>query len=105
MRKTVVYLGSALALALSSSLAQADGAAIYNSSCAACHAQGVAGAPKFGDAAAWKDRIAQGNDTLYEHAIVGYQGKAGYMPPKGGFANLSDDEVKEAVDYMVSNAQ
>jgi cytochrome c5 len=105
MRNTVVYLGSALALAFSTSIAQADGAAIYNSSCAACHAQGVAGAPKFGDAAAWKDRIAQGNDTLYEHAIKGFQGKSGYMPPKGGFANLSDDEVKSAVDHMVSNSK
>jgi cytochrome c5 len=105
MRNTVVYLGCALAVAFSTSIAQADGAAVYNSSCSACHAQGVAGAPKFGDPAAWKDRIAQGNDTLYEHALKGYQGKAGFMPPKGGFANLSDDEVKAAVDHMVSNAK
>ncbi len=83
----------------------ADGKAVYESSCAACHAQAVAGAPKFGDAAAWKDRVAKGNDALYENAIKGFTGEAGMMPPKGGFANLSDDEVKAAVDYMVESAK
>lgn len=70
-------------------------------SCAACHAAGVAGAPAFGVAAAWATRIAKGADTLYANAINGYQGSAGYMPPKGGNAALSDDSVKAAVDYMV----
>ena len=105
MRKTAVTLGGALVLTLAAAVTQADGESVYNQSCAACHAQGVAGAPKFGDAAAWKDRIAQGNDVLYEHSLKGFQGKAGYMPPKGGFANLSDDEVKSAVDHMVNAAK
>ncbi len=85
--------------------APADGAKVYSATCAACHAAGVAGAPKFGDKAAWKDRIAQGNAKLYEHAIKGFQGKAGFMPPKGGNGALSDAEVKAAVDHMVSKSK
>ena len=78
---------------------------IYEGACGACHTAGIAGAPKFGDAAAWADRITQGAETLHEHAIQGYQGDAGYMPPKGGRADLSDEEVIAAVDYMVENSQ
>ena len=52
--------------------------------CMACHGAGVAGAPKIGDAAAWGPRIAKGADTLHKHAIEGFQGQAGFMPPKGG---------------------
>ena len=77
---------------------------LYNSVCMGCHAAGVAGAPKFGDKAAWADRLKQGQPTLYEHAIKGYQGKAGMMPAKGGSA-ASDDEVKAAVDYMTAAAK
>ncbi len=80
-----------------------SGEATYNAACAACHAQGVAGAPKFADGGAWNERVARGKDTLYANAVNGYQGKAGYMPPKGGNASLSDDQVKAAVDYMVDN--
>ena len=68
----------------------------------ACHGAGVAGAPKIGDKADWGPRIAQGKDTLYTHATQGFTGKKGTMPPKGGAANLSDEEVKAAVDYMVA---
>lgn len=82
-----------------------NGQNIYEGACGACHTAGIAGAPKFGDAAAWADRITQGSDILYEHAIQGYQGDAGYMPPKGGRADLSDEEVIAAVDYMVENSQ
>ena len=74
-------------------------------SCAACHDAGIAGAPTTGDAAAWSDRIAQGLETLYKHAIEGYQGSVGYMPPKGGNAALSDESVKAAVDFMVEKVQ
>jgi len=77
------------------------GKATYEKSCGVCHVAGVAGAPKLGDKAAWKDRIAQGNDKLYTHALKGFQGKVGMMPPKGGNAALSDADVKAAVDYMV----
>ncbi|MCZ6716785.1 MAG: cytochrome c5 family protein [Gammaproteobacteria bacterium] len=77
-----------------------SGEDIYNSSCVACHGIGIAGAPKVGDTEAWAPRIDQGLPTLYEHAIDGYQGNTGMMPPKGGAMSLSDDEIKAAVDYM-----
>jgi cytochrome c5 len=80
------------------------GKALYTSTCVACHGAGIAGAPKFGDKAAWAPRIAQGNNVLYEHAIKGFQGKTGMMPPKGG-ASAPDSEVKAAVDYMVAAAK
>jgi len=82
-----------------------DGAGVYDTVCAACHLNGIAGAPKSSDKAAWAPRIAQGNATLYKHAIEGFQGKNGYMPPKGGRVDLTDDLVKLAVDHMVAKAQ
>jgi len=88
--------------------AQAGGAeagkTLYNSACVACHGAGIAGAPKFGDKAAWSARLAQGNAVLYEHAIKGFQGKNGVMPPKGG-STAPDAEVKAAVDFMVAAAK
>lgn len=69
-----------------------------------CHAAGVAGAPKPGDKADWGPRIAQGKDTLYKHAIEGFTGAKGMMPAKGGAANLSDADVKAAVDYMADKS-
>ena len=80
------------------------GKKLYESACVACHGAGIAGAPKFGDKAAWADRIKQGQNVLYEHAIKGFQGKNGMMPPKGGSA-ASEDEVKAAVDYMAAAAK
>lgn len=82
-----------------------DAAATYESICSACHKGGLAGAPKVGDKAAWAPRIAQGKPTLYEHALKGYKGKAGYMPPKGGRADLPDDLVQQTVDYVVKMNQ
>ena len=80
---------------------KADGAAIYQSTCFACHGTGAAGAPKFGDKGAWKARIAQGNATLYSHALKGFKA----MPAKGGNPSLADDAVKAAVDHMVSHSK
>jgi len=77
------------------------GKALYSATCVACHGAGIAGAPKFGDKAGWAPRIAQGSNVLYEHALKGFQGKAGVMPPKGG-SNAPDSDVKSAVDYMVA---
>lgn len=79
----------------------ANGEETYKAVCATCHTAGIAGAPKSGDKAAWAPRIAQGNDTLYKHAIEGFQGKGGVMPAKGGRTDLPDELVKETVDYMV----
>ncbi len=83
----------------------AKGETVYNQICMACHAAGVAGAPKLGDKAAWGPRIAQGMDKLYTNSIKGFQGKVGVMPPKGGNTALSDADVKAAVDFMVSKAK
>jgi len=81
------------------------GKKVYDTACVVCHQTGVGGAPKFGDKAAWADRIAKGEATLSEHALKGFQGKAGTMPPKGGRADLSDEDVKAAVSYMVEASQ
>jgi cytochrome c5 len=72
----------------------------YKATCSACHGTGVAGAPKFGDKVAWKPRLAQGIDTLHQHALKGFAGEAGNMPPKGGNPALADQSVVNAVDYM-----
>jgi cytochrome c5 len=79
----------------------ADGTAAYQTACIACHGAGIAGAPKVGDKSAWGPRIAQGKATLYKHAVEGFQGKTGVMPPKGGQAAWPDDLIKQAVDHMV----
>jgi len=82
-----------------------DGASLYDAVCKTCHETGLAGAPKAGDKAAWGARIAQGKATLYDHALKGFQGKAGVMPAKGGRADLADDLIKQGVDYLTSKAQ
>lgn len=76
------------------------GAEVYTAACAACHTAGVAGAPKFGDAAGWSARIAQGESTLISHAIQGIRG----MPAKGGNPDLDDVEVARAVVHMANAA-
>ncbi len=81
------------------------GEGLFMQTCSACHGQGIAGAPKAGDKAAWGPRIAKGKDTLYQHALNGFQGTAGVMPPKGGRTDAPDALVKEAVDYMVGLAK
>jgi cytochrome c5 len=76
------------------------GKKLYDTNCMACHAAGVAGAPKFGDKAVWAPRIATGMDALYASAIKGKNA----MPAKGG-SGASDDDVKAAVQYMVAAAK
>ena len=74
---------------------------VFNTACMACHATGAAGAPKMGDSADWEPRIAQGMDVLFEHATKGFKA----MPPRGGSAQLTDDEVRSAIIFMVDNSQ
>jgi cytochrome c oxidase subunit 2 len=81
--------------------AAVDGKGTYDGLCGACHAAGLAGAPKTGDQGQWAPRLAQGQATLYEHAIKGIRA----MPPKGGNPALSDEQVKAAVDYMVAQSK
>ena len=73
----------------------------YEETCHICHGSGLAGAPKFKDKADWAPRIADGMDLLVKRAIEGYKA----MPPKGSCSTCSDEEIKKAVEYMVSNAQ
>ena len=75
-----------------------SGEQVYNSACMSCHASGAAGAPMAGNKNQWSDRIAKGNETLYASAINGI----GVMPAKGGISTLTDEEVKSAVDYLIS---
>jgi len=81
-----------------------SGPQVYNAACLACHGSGIGGAPILGDAAAWAPRIAQGDDVLKSHAVDGFT-DVGFMPPKGGRIDLSDQEIYDAVDYMVGEAQ
>lgn len=78
-----------------------SGQEIYESKCATCHAIGAAGAPKFGDKAAWEPRIGKGMETLYASTINGFLG----MPPKGLCMDCSDEELHATVDYMVEKSQ
>ena len=81
-----------------------SGQQVFAQVCKTCHEAGIAGAPKVGDKSLWAPRIAQGESTLVQHAINGYQGKSGVMPPKGGNPGLTDDEVHRAVVYMADQA-
>ena len=78
----------------------AIGEKVYTASCVSCHGAAVLGAPKLGDKPSWIQRIAKGVNTLYVSAIEGIK----MMPPRGGNAALKDEEMKAAVDYMVSKA-
>ncbi len=79
----------------------AVGEQVYRDTCSICHRLGVRGAPRLGDTEDWMLRLAQGNETLYRHAINGYMGSKGSMPARGSNTMLSDDGLKAAVDYMV----
>ena len=73
---------------------------VYSFACALCHQTGLNAAPRYGDRKAWSSRIEQGRETMYENTIKGM----GAMPPKGGKPNLTEEQVKMAVDYMVTAA-
>src|SRR5437879_1620428 len=106
---------SALAVQAPASAAPAGGAAtgqlpksgeeVFQQTCSVCHGQGIGGAPKAGDKAAWAPRMAKGKDALYQHALQGFQDSSGFMPPKGGRTDIADDLVKQAVDHMIQMAQ
>jgi len=82
--------------------AELGGEEVFNMACVACHGAGVAGAPKYGDKAAWGPRIAKGAETLHKHALEGFQGQSGFMPPKGGRVDLADKSITNAVDFMMA---
>ncbi len=95
MKLPMIVAPALVALFGTGQVAAADGKAIYDKFCGACH---NVLAPKLGDKAAWAPRIANGTDTLVATVIKG----KGAMPPKGGAASLSDDAIKAAVEYMLS---
>lgn len=80
------------------------GKKVFDKTCGLCHGAGTGGAPRPGDKANWAPRIAQGRETLHQHALLGYNGTVGFMPARGGAA-LSDEEVRAGVDYMVFLSQ
>lgn len=82
------------------------GPQVYNEACNVCHGSGVGGAPIVGDVAEWAPRIAQGADVLNDHAINGFDGDAVTpMLAKGGRMDLTDQEVIDAVTYMIAESQ
>lgn len=81
------------------------GKTTYEGACKVCHGSGLTGSPKMGDSDAWAPRIKQGMAVMVEHAIKGFSGETGVMPPKGGRVDLSDKQVEEAVAYMVESSQ
>jgi len=103
--KKLMLAASALMVLGAVNVQAGEGQTTYQAACFACHGTGAAGAPKIGDKAAWKPRIAQGMATLNTHAIKGYKGKAGVMPAKGGRVDLSDATVIAAVKYMVDQSK
>ena len=83
-----------------------QGRGIWLGTCEACHANDVAGAPLVTDKAAWKPRLAKGKEALYKSALGGLTGPKGtQMPPRGGNDKLTDDQVKLAVEYMMTIAK
>ena len=93
-------LGFGALLALTPAWA-ADGKAVYEKTCALCHAQGVANAPRFGDRAAWAPRLAAGRPALVASVIKG----KGAMPPRAGAPGLKEADIKAAVEFMLSAAR
>jgi len=92
---------AAVSMSVSSVALAADGKAVYDSTCVACHASGVANAPKFGDKAAWGPRAATGKPAL----LASVKNGKGAMPPKAGNAKLTDEEISAAIDYMLAAAK
>ncbi|MEZ5664316.1 MAG: c-type cytochrome [Burkholderiaceae bacterium] len=91
---------AAAAPAAAPASASVNGEALYKQACSVCHVAGVAGAPKFGDKAAWAPRVGMGVDGLTASAIKG----KGAMPPKGG-STASDAEIQAAVQYMLNSVK
>ena len=97
MKEVVVALAVMAALVAAGPVAAADGKAVYDKTCAVCH---KVMAPKLGDKAAWAPRIKLGADALTASVIKG----KGAMPPKAG-STLSDADIKDAVEYIISKAK
>ncbi|EKF73706.1 cytochrome c5 [Alcanivorax hongdengensis A-11-3] len=78
-----------------------SGEQVFNSACTPCHTAGVAGAPKVGNEQDWAPRIAKGEDTLLKHAVNGFNA----MPPKGMCGDCSEQEIQNAIEYMIHKSE
>lgn len=107
MRKNIaLVLASTVASGIPVASQAADGKAVYEQTCQACHAADKkTGAPKIGDKVGWQDRIAKGGAELVKNAIDGIQGYDGTMPARGGNPKLTDEEVKAAVIFLIENSK
>jgi cytochrome c5 len=94
-----------LALSACSADPEANAPPVYVNSCALCHRDGIGGAPITGDKAEWERRTSKGMAKVYANAIDGFEGATGIMPAKGSRMDLSDEEIKELVDFMVQVSQ
>lgn len=92
---------AAIVIPISGHAAAAEGKDVYTKACASCHGPGIAGAAKLGDKAKWEPLIKKGNDALVASVVKG----KGAMPPKGGASSLSTEDIKSAVEYMVSQVK
>ena len=105
-RMQVLNAGSSAQIANSATsnsiiIAEDPGESLYNTVCQACHAAGIAGAPKTGDQSVWAARLELGNDVLYQSVIKGKN----LMPARGGATGASDEDIEAAVDFMLSTLQ
>jgi cytochrome c5 len=96
----ILAVACALAPAFAHAQAPRSGQSIVSAQCVKCHGSGVAGAPKIGDREAWSARVKSGVDPLVRSAIKGH----GAMPARGGMADLTDPEIRDAVIYMVTKS-
>lgn len=92
---------AALAAVVLPAAAEIDGAKVYKQNCAMCHKAGLANSPKFGDKEAWAPRVATGRDALLHSVLAG----KGAMPPKGGNAKLTEEEVSAALGHILASVE
>jgi cytochrome c5 len=95
--KVIAFTAVFAAFVLAQPAVAADGKTLYGQTCAACHASGLAGAPKVGDKAAWAPRTGGGKGGLVASVVKG----KGAMPPKAGNASLTEEDIGAAIDYML----
>lgn len=101
MKKTFLAFAAMIMAGSAGSALAKEPEQIYNTYCKACHAAGVAGAPKLGDTAAWQPRIDKGMDTLMDHVVNGLNA----MPPKGTCMDCSEADLQATVEYMIEQSQ
>lgn len=98
-------LAAAVFLSLAACSSGPEPPATYVAACGWCHDEGIGGAPRTGDQEDWNRRMSKGIAKVYANAINGFEGANGIMPAKGSRPDLSDEEIKTLVDYMVEASQ